>query len=831
MNDGFWTAISGAKTHQSAIDTAANNIANINTTGYRGSQFEFSSLFSRFYAVNAQTVSSDQGLGVRTGATTMDNRNGSYQQTDNLFDFAINDDGWFGVMANNTMDGQKVAYTRAGAFSRDQTGALVTQNGNYVLGTSFGNMAMIDGEWTILPDTQLNPITGVNEQTKLFIPQDLFYPPQATKTAALNANLLNDANAKTTAAPENTLLKNLWQTHIKSGETVLIAAGVSDRLTQNGDALSAAFTVPPNLDSPQQFVINGTAITAQWAAGATDDEKAAAVAEAINASGAATASANGAEITVSSNGKLTIDSVERDLFVPLYAEIAALDGTTTVADLLAAARENLNAIYPNAALTYRYDGAIALESNKTVNLKIASDNAALSDLFSAFTGGDKTSAVSSPLLLASRTVSQTVVAPNGDRLVLESQLNYNGSGYTADTELKQLGKATAANGTNHLIIGGNELKLKGGEELLFNFGKSAAKTDQGFGYTLTLKRDESDGVAPFVNFTLDGQEFSFTGTDGMDALALSAAISALLKAQGYESSQSGTNLIIYPKGDQMYFAGGTTNLPSVVFEPMSMGKVAYTAGQTLGDLATAVNVISSKLGVQSAFDDAKLTVSNSSAAQVGSQVFSTDNTPEDFYRAFSPLNAALASNGTAGSTKSTAAFEAYTVLSTASNTQVPIDGSAEITLNNNGVPLTYSLNLTANAANDPSAAIKADGVFKGNLDSYSTGDRGEIIANFDNGRQSKIAQLAVYQFVNDQGLMRIGDSMFMQSANSGAPFFYLDANGNFASLVSGQTLENSNVQSAAALTDLIIYQRAYEGNAKAITTNDQLIQNALGMKR
>ena len=827
MNDGFWTAVGGAKTHQSAIDTTANNIANINTTGFRGTQIEFSTLFSRLYAANFQTQSSDQGLGVRVGATTMDNRNGSYEQTDNLFDFAINDDGWFGVIANNTLDGQKVAYTRAGAFSRDQTGALVTQNGNYVLGTSFGNMAVIDGEWSVLPQAQVNPLTGVNEQTKLFIPQDLFYPPQATKTASLNANLLNNADAKTAAAPENSLLGNLWQSNIKAGETVLIASGASGNLTQNGDELSASFTVPPNLDSPQNFVINGTPITASWAAGATDEEKAAAVAEAVNASGAAVANANSTKITVVSNGALSIDSTERDLFLPLSAQVAALDGTTSVADLISAISENLNAIYPNAALTHRYNGVISVDSNETANLKITSDNAAINDLFSAFTGEDKTAMASLPLLLASRTVSQTVVAPNGDRLVLETALNYSGDSYTADTELKQLGSATATNGVDHLVIGDKELKLKGGEELLFNFGKGAVSTSQGYGYSLTLKRDEPDGVAPFVNFTLDGQDFSFTGTDGMDALAIGSAIAAQLKAQGYESSQSGTNLIIYPQGDSLYFAGGTTNLANVVFEPMSMGKVAFTAGQTLGDLAAAIGVISSKLGVQSAFGDSKFTLTNSGAAQISSQVFSTDNTPEDFYRAFSPLNAALGANGT----KSTAAFEAYTVLSTATNTQVPIDGNAVITLDNNGVPLTFTLNLTANAAQDANAAISADGVFKGGLEGYSTGDKGEIIANFDNGRQTKIAQLAVYQFVNDQGLMRIGDSMFMQSANSGAPFFYLDENGNFASLVSGHTLEKSNVQAAVALSDLIIYQRAYEGNAKAITTNDQLIQNALGLKR
>ena len=113
------------------------------------------------------------------------------------------------------------------------------------------------------------------------------------------------------------------------------------------------------------------------------------------------------------------------------------------------------------------------------------------------------------------------------------------------------------------------------------------------------------------------------------------------------------------------------------------------------------------------------------------------------------------------------------------------------------------------------------------------GKDGEIIATFDNARTAVIAQMAVYHFVNDQGLMRIGDSQFMESANSGQPQFWVDSDGNTVTgaSINSNMLEGSNVQGSIALTDLIIYQRAYEGNAKAITTSDELIKNAINMKR
>jgi flagellar hook protein FlgE len=73
----------------------------------------------------------------------------------------------------------------------------------------------------------------------------------------------------------------------------------------------------------------------------------------------------------------------------------------------------------------------------------------------------------------------------------------------------------------------------------------------------------------------------------------------------------------------------------------------------------------------------------------------------------------------------------------------------------------------------------------------------------------------------------------MQSANSGKPFYYQDSSGKNinGSSVLTSTLESSNVDPTAGLTDLIIYQRAYDAAAKLITTGDQMIQKALQMHR
>jgi len=79
----------------------------------------------------------------------------------------------------------------------------------------------------------------------------------------------------------------------------------------------------------------------------------------------------------------------------------------------------------------------------------------------------------------------------------------------------------------------------------------------------------------------------------------------------------------------------------------------------------------------------------------------------------------------------------------------------------------------------------------------------------------------------------IEGTMFRQSANSGNAIFYTNENGESiqGSQVFSNRLENSNVVFATALTELIVMQKAFDASAKSITTSDQMIQNAINMKR
>ncbi len=126
-----------------------------------------------------------------------------------------------------------------------------------------------------------------------------------------------------------------------------------------------------------------------------------------------------------------------------------------------------------------------------------------------------------------------------------------------------------------------------------------------------------------------------------------------------------------------------------------------------------------------------------------------------------------------------------------------------------------------------------DGHIQGNLRDYGFNDEGMIVASFDNGQTVPISKIAVYNFQNEGGLEQANPVYFKESVNSGKARFLTDKDGNLlqGSTISNNKLEMSNVDLTSTLTELLIIQKAFDASAKSITTSDQLIQNAINMKK
>ena len=142
MMRAMFAAISGLKTHQTMLDVTANNIANVNTVGYKASRATFKDSLSQLQ-IGATAPGGGQGgrnaaqVGLGVQINSIDNLmgTGTLQSTGNVTDLAIQGPGMF-IIGGGTPPAlpANVEYTRAGNFTFDSEGFLTTQNGDFVLG-------------------------------------------------------------------------------------------------------------------------------------------------------------------------------------------------------------------------------------------------------------------------------------------------------------------------------------------------------------------------------------------------------------------------------------------------------------------------------------------------------------------------------------------------------------------------------------------------------------------------------------------------------------------------------------------------------------------------
>ena len=120
--------------------------------------------------------------------------------------------------------------------------------------------------------------------------------------------------------------------------------------------------------------------------------------------------------------------------------------------------------------------------------------------------------------------------------------------------------------------------------------------------------------------------------------------------------------------------------------------------------------------------------------------------------------------------------------------------------------------------------------------SYSIGKDGLITAVVEGGEVAVLGQLATASFKNPEGLEAVGNNMYLNSSNSGAPLvssgFGADpddvrTNGD---IIQGM-LEMSNVDIAEQFTDLIVTSRAFQASSKIISTSDEILQDVVNLKR
>ncbi|MGI6083814.1 MAG: flagellar hook protein FlgE [Acetivibrionales bacterium] len=190
MMMSMFSSVSGLKAHQTRMDVIGNNIANVNTVGFKASRATFQEIFSQTLASAGSpdalsgrggTNPMQIGLGMNVDAIDISMSRGSIQRTENPTDLSIEGEGFFIVRSGR--EGE-YRFTRAGNFTIDKLGNLVTASGQNV----YGWMSYIYGDEGYVFDTQ-EPILPINLYEDVYNQNKRIIAAKVTTEAVLAGNL------------------------------------------------------------------------------------------------------------------------------------------------------------------------------------------------------------------------------------------------------------------------------------------------------------------------------------------------------------------------------------------------------------------------------------------------------------------------------------------------------------------------------------------------------------------------------------------------------------------------------------------------------------------
>ena len=157
-------------------------------------------------------------------------------------------------------------------------------------------------------------------------------------------------------------------------------------------------------------------------------------------------------------------------------------------------------------------------------------------------------------------------------------------------------------------------------------------------------------------------------------------------------------------------------------------------------------------------------------------------------------------------------------------------GAADLDLAWNFVGPNGAARFTQFAHPSAVSANAQNGTATAQLVKIALGEGGAIIAQFSNGQERQVAQLAVAGIRNPESLRAIGDNLFQLGGDTAVPAVGLPNTGGRGQVLGG-ALESSNVDIAREFTNLIILQRGYQANSRVVVTADEISQETINLKR
>lgn len=721
------SAISGLQNHQTRMDIIGNNIANVNTVGYKSGRVTFEESFSQLLQGASRppgdgggTNPLQVGLGMSVGSVDTLTEQGNLESTGRVLDLAIQGDAYFGVS-----DGAGGTYfTRNGGFQLDSNGKVVLPTNGMVLQ---GKMA--DGNGNFPAGTVIGDIkVPFNEQS----------PAKATQNVNFSRNLDSESDAKGTV-----LASQRFMHHAQATDSLLgmYSGKGKDLGMKTGDNITIS----------------------AYVTGATPPLQT-------------------RTFTVGQSTPVPLRTIQ-DLANRIN-DTLGMPGAAQIIDAVGDPQNGSLQITPTVDVT---------------NLQIKSDNPLSTQALSLAMTTKSTMAAGTPYytdtLRAPANGGDPAIPGSGDFL---SEL-YDANGVSLgldDGDVIDITGAIGSNSVNSADPGTNtSVTFAGGST-----PGTSTTMDQVLAMARdTLKLPTTDGTVlnnPTVSINLAGSD------DGIEDGAL--------VFRGAKGEQMGLNNITLRASNS---------------DNANPSPTLFNANTAFDNIQTAKDV-----GVY----DTSITVFDETGEEhVLTMSFVHTGTPGVWdwsvkFNGEETITAGGSGQVIFGEDGSVAAFNYDD-----NSSQLMVDpnnGSNILRLNLDvGGPGNFQ-GLTQFSSPTTVSAVKQDGYTTGSLQDVSIDEYGIISGSFSNGTARTLAQIMLVDFTNPGGLMRLSDSVYTISSNSGDPVYGAPGSQSSSSLKPG-ALEMSNVDLASEFTHMITTQRGYQANARVITVSDTMLEELVALKR
>ncbi len=790
MMRSLYSGVSGLKGHQTKMDVVGNNIANVNTTGFKSGRVTFADTLSQTTS-NAASATGNLGgtnpkqIGLGVGVASIDTlfTDGSVQATGKNTDVALSGNGLFVVK-----NGNETYYTRDGAFEFDEKGNYVLPgSGHFVQGWTASNGVLNTNGAVGNIQIEAGKSMAAVATTAATYKNNL----DAAEETVLGMKITDDSGNSITLDSTNTNSYTIGDTYTSTvrKEALTFSSGISIASAQGTYAMGQTYYIDSNNPNLTVNLANGDTVTVPNTSTATWRV--------------------GSAIPSATNSAATLNTAAATVTLDDGSVISNNSGTTYTVELA-----NGDTItVPSSVTTQTY----------TVG------TGAPTDTISSITGNTISLASGATLTNGSGTIYQVSGTVNG----VPGNLNISSSSTTAYDGASTINIIVkSVNGSTVTFSDGSTMSMTAAQAATFSVGQSYSLAQSGFVTSLpTANVSSISSTSPSaitrISGTIDSGDGTTTSTDTFNATSgyivpangLTVSEMTLTDSLGSSIKLSNTDTTAYKAGTTTYSSSISSillNMSDGTTSTQTSGK--YTMGYSL-PLTTNLTV----------YD----TLGNAHSVVVYFTKTKTDSTNGNQWTASVNIDGSGKNTitETDGSTTTVAMNDTILQFNTAGKYS---DGSGTLNLTlTNGSTAAQKVTvdvsqLTQFAGNNTINGI-TDGNAAGTLKSISIDSSGVITGVYTNGVSQSEAQIAVAQFTNASGLTKTGTSLYQQSNNSGEP--NVKTARDLGVTLQASALEMSNVDIANEFSDMIITQRGFQSNSKIITVSDEMLETMINMKR